>query len=94
MNEVMDGAVSPEIVAAVRELAGEVEGVKGIEKCRIRKSGLHLALDIHVVVDGELSVRRGHDISHQVKDRLLASSHRINDVTVHIEPTRPGPAAG
>ena len=42
--------------------------------------------DIHVVVDGELSVRRGHDIAHEVKDRLLTSPHRINDVTVHVEP--------
>ena len=88
LDEVMDAAVSPDIVAAVRRLAGEVEGVITVEKCRIRKVGLHLALDIHVVVDGELTVRRGHDISHQVKDRLLASPHRINDVTVHIEPNR------
>ena len=88
LDEVMDAAVSPDIVAAVRRLAGEVEGVITVEKCRIRKVGLHLALDIHVVVDGELTVRRGHDISHQVKDRLLASQHRINDVTVHIEPNR------
>ena len=88
LDEVMDAAVSPDIVASVRRLAGEVEGVITVEKCRIRKVGLHLALDIHVVVDGELTVRRGHDISHQVKDRLLASPHRINDVTVHIEPNR------
>ena len=67
-------------------LAADVEGVVDIEKCRIRKIGLHLGLDIHVVVDGELSVRRGHHIAHQVKDRLLSSPHRINDVTVHIEP--------
>jgi divalent metal cation (Fe/Co/Zn/Cd) transporter len=86
----MDAAVSPEVVAGVRKLAADVEGVLLIEKCRIRKSGLHLALDIHVVVDGNLSVRRGHDIAHQVKDRLLQSQHRINDVTVHIEPDRRG----
>jgi divalent metal cation (Fe/Co/Zn/Cd) transporter len=60
--------------------------VVAIDKCRIRKIGLHLALDIHVVVDGELSVRHGHEIAHEVKDRLLASPFRINDVTVHIEP--------
>jgi divalent metal cation (Fe/Co/Zn/Cd) transporter len=47
---------------------------------------MHLALDIHVVVDGDLSVRGGHKIAHLVKDRLLASQHRINDVTVHLEP--------
>ena len=86
LDELMDASVSPEVVAQVRELAATVEGVAGIDKCRIRKSGLHLALDIHVVVDGALTVRRGHEIAHLVKDRLLASQHRINDVTVHIEP--------
>lgn len=87
LDELMDASVSPEVVAHVRELAAAVEGVGAIDKCRVRKSGLHLALDIHVVVDGDLTVRRGHEIAHRVKDRLLASQHRINDVTVHIEPT-------
>src|SRR5881397_1436252 len=87
LDELMDASVSPEVVSQVRELAAAVEGVAAIDKCRIRKSGLHLALDIHVVVDGDLTVRRGHEIAHRVKDRLLASQHRINDVTVHIEPT-------
>ena len=86
LDEVMDAAVSPEVVAGVRKIAAEVDGVIDIEKCRIRKSGLHLALDIHVVVDGGVSVRHGHNIAHQVKDRLLQSQYRINDVTVHIEP--------
>ena len=91
----MDASVAPDVVAAVRRLAMDVENVRAIDKCRIRKSGLHLALDIHVVVDGELSVREGHDISHLVKDRLLASPHRIQDVTVHIEPEKKqGQAAG
>lgn len=86
LDELMDASVSPEVVTQVRELAAKVGGVTAIDKCRIRKSGLHLALDIHVVVDGDLTVRRGHEIAHLVKDRLLASQHRINDVTVHIEP--------
>ena len=60
LNEIMDAAVAPEIVREVRKLAASVDGVVEIEKCRVRKSGLHLALDIHVVVDGDLSVRRGH----------------------------------
>jgi len=86
LDEMMDAAVSPGVVAAVRELAGDVEGVVEIEKCRVRKSGLHLAVDIHVVVDGDLTVRHGHAIAHQVEARLLTSEHRVNDVVVHIEP--------
>ena len=80
LREIADGKV--------RKLAASVDGVVEIEKCRVRKSGLHLALDIHVVVDGDLSVRRGHAIAHEVEAKLRASQHRINDVTVHIEPDR------
>ena len=88
VNEVMDASVPPETVRRVREIAREVEGVIEVEKCRVRKAGRHLTLDIHVVVDGNLNVRRGHEISHHVKDRLIATPLRINDVTVHIEPDR------
>ena len=86
LDEIMDAAVSPDIVGQVRKLAASVDGVVEIEKCRVRKAGLHLALDIHVVVNGDLSVRRGHAIAHEVEAKLRGSQHRINDVTVHIEP--------
>jgi divalent metal cation (Fe/Co/Zn/Cd) transporter len=52
----------------------------------VRKSGLGLWVDIHVVVDGEISVRAGHTIAHRVKDALMASRHRVMDAVVHIEP--------
>ncbi|MGI9108055.1 MAG: cation diffusion facilitator family transporter [Pyrinomonadaceae bacterium] len=86
VNEVMDIAVSPEYEGRIRLIARRVEGVIDIEKCRIRKSGLHHLIDIHVEVDGDIPVRRGHEIAHQVKDALLASEHRVLDVLVHIEP--------
>jgi cation diffusion facilitator family transporter len=93
LDEVMDAAVSPVVVAAVRKIAADVGDVVAIEKCRVRKVGLHLALDIHVVVNGSLTVKRGHAIAHEVEARLRNSEHRINDVVVHIEPAdefRPG----
>jgi divalent metal cation (Fe/Co/Zn/Cd) transporter len=37
-------------------------------------------------VKGELTVREGHRISHEVKDRLLTSELPLEDVTVHLEP--------
>jgi cation diffusion facilitator family transporter len=85
-DQFMDASVPRETLEKVRQFAREVEGVKGIEKCRIRKSGLNLTMDIHVLVDGEISVRAGHDIAHRVKDQLIGSEYKITDVTVHIEP--------
>ncbi|MBL7162635.1 MAG: cation transporter [Anaerolineales bacterium] len=93
LDEVMDAAVPEETEQQIRALASQVEGVIDIEKCRVRKSGLGLMMDIHVVVDGEISVRRGHQIAHDVKDRLVGSSLSILDVILHIEPDNLGEIA-
>jgi len=86
LNEVMDGAPPDETEDQIRLIASSVEGVIEIEKCRIRKSGLGLLMDIHVVVDGDIPVNEGHQIGHDVKDRLLKSDLQITDVSIHIEP--------
>lgn len=86
MNDVMETAVPLEFEVQIRELVGTVPGVKGIDKLRVRKSGLSHLVDIHVEVDGDLSVRAGHDIAGAVKHHLLDAPLRITDVLVHIEP--------
>ena len=70
----------------VRTAAGEVTGVCEVEKCLVRKMGLNFYVDLHVAVDGTISVRDGHDIAHDVKNAILATDARIADVLVHIEP--------
>jgi cation diffusion facilitator family transporter len=86
VNDVMDRAAPMTVEQEVRKAACNVEGVRGIDKCRVRKSGLSHLVDIHVEVDGTLSVREGHDIAGAVKHRLLESPLHITDVVVHIEP--------
>jgi cation diffusion facilitator family transporter len=86
LDEMMDASVPGPVERDIRKVAEEVEGVCLIEKCRVRKSGLGLLMDIHVMVDGALSVRRGHAIAHQVTNRLLASDLPVHDVVVHVEP--------
>ncbi len=86
LDEVMDSAPPPEIDGQVRRVAEGVPGVVAIEKCRVRRSGLSLLVDIHVEVDGSLTVRRGHEIAHDVKQALLDSPLAVLDATVHIEP--------
>jgi cation diffusion facilitator family transporter len=89
LGDVMDTALPQNLENEVRDLALAVPGVQALHKVRMRKSGLSLLVDIQVQVDGNLTVREGHDIAHAVKDALLASvPHGIDDVTVHIEPTR------
>ncbi len=86
LNEVMDAAPSPTIEDRVRTVALSVDGVLGLDKCYVRKMGLDFFVDMHIVVNGSLSVREGHLISHHVKDAICASNPRIVDVLIHIEP--------
>jgi divalent metal cation (Fe/Co/Zn/Cd) transporter len=65
-----------------------VAGVKGVEKCLARKMGYGFLIDMHLEVDGALTVSAAHDLSHQVKDAIRAQLTRVNDVTIHIEPYR------
>jgi cation diffusion facilitator family transporter len=89
LAEIMDAAPSGEIVDQVRTLAAEVNEVKFIEKCYVRKMGFDYFVDLHIQVDQNLSVAEGHRISHLVKDKLLASELSIKDVLIHIEPYSP-----
>ncbi|MFZ4116490.1 MAG: cation diffusion facilitator family transporter [Chthoniobacterales bacterium] len=85
-REIMDAQVSHDLEEKILKLACEIDGVESAEKCRVRKSGLSLLADLHIRVDGQLSVLKGHTISHQVKDHLLNANLALEDITLHLEP--------
>ncbi|MGC3968364.1 MAG: cation diffusion facilitator family transporter [Pirellulales bacterium] len=86
LRDMLDAAAPPEFEAEVRRLAAEVPGVRGIDKCLIRKSGTFYYVDIHVQVDAGSTVREGHHVGGRVRSALRSSALRIADVLVHIEP--------
>lgn len=89
LGDIMDTAAPEKLENEIRDIALAVNGVRELDKVRVRKSGLSHLVDIQVRVEGSLSVREGHAIAHAVKDALLASAtHTISDVTVHIEPAK------
>src|SRR5204862_258742 len=79
-------ALGGKIVRSIRAVAISVPGVVEVEKCRARKMGLDYYVDLHVGVDGNISVHEGHQIAHRVKSAIQRSDSRIADVLVHIEP--------
>lgn len=86
LYEILDTAPRGEIVDVVRNAACSVSGVVEVEKTLIRKMGLSFYVDLHVKVNGDISVREGHHIAHEVKRAIQDSDRRIIDVLVHIEP--------
>lgn len=86
LAEIMDENRYEELEEEVRRHSLHVDGVEFIEKCYIRKIGMVFQIDLHAVVDPNLSVRAGHDIAHNLKDYLMTKLDNIGNVLVHIEP--------
>ncbi len=86
LHEIMDTAPRGEIVSMIERAARSVPGVLEVEKCLVRKMGLSFYVDLHVGVDGRVSVRNGHDIAHEVKRAIQQNETRVADVLVHVEP--------
>jgi cation diffusion facilitator family transporter len=82
----MDTMPDDDLMYQIRSVASEVEGARGVEKCFARKTGLRYHVDLHLEVDPELTVRRSHDIAHQVRLRILEKLDWVADVLVHVEP--------
>jgi cation diffusion facilitator family transporter len=86
LDELMDAAPKENIIGLARTIALQVDGVRGVEKCFARKMGHEYWLDMHVEVDGTLTVAAAHELSHKVKDVIRERLPRVLDVTIHIEP--------
>lgn len=86
LHELSDAAPPASIADQVRATARTVPGVCDLEKCFVRKMGFEFFVDLHVLVDADLSVREGHRIAHATKDAILAAHPRITEVLIHIEP--------
>ncbi len=90
LRELIDTGAPSETRRAVQRIAEATEGVVSTHALRTRYTGARLQVDLHVQVDGAISVRSGHDIAEAVSTRLMQAGLEIVDVVVHIEPARGG----
>ena len=78
----------------MRAAAAAVPGVATVEKCRVRKMGLDFYVDLHIGVDGLLTVAAGHQIAHEVKDGCESPKAGWPMCWSHIEPDNVCPYPG
>jgi cation diffusion facilitator family transporter len=88
LGEIMDEHLYDDLVAEIRTISMGVDGVVDTEKCLVRKAGLLFHIDLHLIVNGAITVLEGHVIAHRLKDELLQKLTEINDVLIHIEPDK------
>lgn len=86
IKELVDTAISAEMIIAIENLVQTVPGVVKVHQLRSRSMGADIFLDMHILVEPFISVSEGHYIAQQVHNKLRAEMKAIKDVTVHIDP--------
>lgn len=86
LNEFLDRAPSPEIVQALSEIIGKVPGVRSYHAIRVRQTGGMIEMDVHIQVDGQMTVQQGHEIAAHVKQSLRNADLGVSSAIVHVEP--------
>lgn len=86
LGEMMDEHVYDDLINEIRAVSLQVAGIEGTEKCFIRKAGMNYHIDLHAIVDGEISVKDGHALAHALKDHLRETIPNLGHVLIHVEP--------
>lgn len=86
VGELLDEELDPELNKAITKLAEHVPQVIRVEKCFIRKMGVSNIADLHIWVDRNLTVKKGHDIAHDVKRAIQQRYPQFAEVMIHVEP--------
>lgn len=84
--ELSDATPDDDVGPRARSTAVAVPGVMGVEKLFVRKMGTEYFIDLHLEVDGGLSVMEGHALAHKVKDAIREENRSVREVLIHVEP--------
>jgi len=84
--QLMDTMPGDELMNQIRATAMAEAGVRGVEKCFARKTGMRYHVDLHLEVDPEMTVRQSHELAHRVQQRVVETLDWVAGVLVHVEP--------
>ena len=92
IDELMDRQVEDLRVDEIRAHAARIDGIVRLETIDIRKSGRDFLVDIHLEVDGAMTVAAGHQLAHDLRFALENDpALRIRRVNTHVEPSDSAP---
>ena len=86
MQELIDTALPAEQIAAIREVAMAVPGLRDVHHIRTRTMGGKTLMDLHLQVDPRVSVSEGHEIGCWVAASIREQFSEVADITFHIDP--------
>ncbi|HED66531.1 MAG TPA: cation transporter [Planctomycetes bacterium] len=80
----------PKVRGRLAAIVREVPGVREIQALRVRTAGGCTLVDLEISVDGDLTVRAGHEIAHAAEHAMTGADASVCEVHVHVNPVDSG----
>lgn len=87
IGDLLEQSLPDEIESEILQLATTVEGIAEPHDLRTRRIGNHYAIELHILVDGDIPLRVAHDRASEVEELLKRHYGEDTHVVVHVEPT-------
>ena len=86
LGEIMDEHLYDDLIKEISKVSHQVAGIINTEKCLIRKSGMIYHVELHITIDGNMTVKAGHELAHQLEAELHQQIGQLGHILIHVEP--------
>ncbi len=86
ISEVSDAGAPQDIQKKIAHIACNIQGVQDIHRVRTRYISTSILVDMHIVVDGSISVREGHAIADEVEAQIINGLPIVLGAEIHVDP--------
>jgi cation diffusion facilitator family transporter len=86
IGDLMEQSLPDAVEEEILQLAGSVPGVTEPHDLRTRRLGNHYAIELHILMDGDITLREAHDRASEVENVLRDHYGSNTHVVVHVEP--------
>ncbi len=83
INNIMGKLPSKELIDEIKEISNSIDGVYGVHNIRVNYFGSYATLTLHVEVDPDISLRKSHEIIHNVQDSITEKIDIVQLVIAH-----------
>jgi cation diffusion facilitator family transporter len=85
VRDLMDTALSDEHTKKIHAILSEIPEVLHFHDLRTRVIGGEFLIDVHILVDPEMTVTEGHRVAETARRNLIKAIRNIQDVLVHVD---------
>ena len=86
IGDLMEHSLPDEVENEILQLTASVQGVAEPHDLRTRRIGNHYAIELHILMDGNMPLREAHDKASEVEDLLRSHYGEDTHIAVHVEP--------